>query len=120
MKKRQILWAIALSSALAACGDNNGPTGSGGSGGSNAGPSNSSCEAICASPCVLGGVDPSTGMRECVSGCQAGAPQFDDDCGSEADAFLGCVEAEACDENAQNCNSQRLDWSNCLNGLTVP
>lgn len=111
MKKRQILWAIVFGSMLAITGCGDDDTGSGGSDGA----SKSSCEAICGSTCAFEGVDP-TNMEfaECVSLCNESLPQFNDNCGSQGDALLGCLEANGCDENTENCNSQAIAWGLCI------
>jgi hypothetical protein len=145
MKKRQILWAIVFGSMLAitGCGDdgNGGDGGSGtggsgtggsgtggsgtggsgtggsGTGGSNGGPSNSTCEAICASDCVLGDVASDPSFDECVAGCTQGFPDFNDDCGSQADAFLSCMESNNCDREATECQNEAIAWGSCLAGV---
>ena len=139
MKKRQILWAIVFGSMLAitGCGDDPaesgggagsggtagtggsggsaGTGGSAGSGGSNGGPSSSTCEAICSSSCVFDGVDPEG--QQCLTNCQVGFAQFDDDCGPQADAYLGCIEAVNCDPEATQCQSEAVAWGTCLAGF---
>jgi hypothetical protein len=126
MKKRQILWAIVFGSMLAitGCGDEGDPgsggsngsggSGSGGSGtgGSNGGPSSSTCEAICSSTCALQGVDPDA--NQCLTQCEVGIPQFDDDCGSQADAYLSCIEGVNCDPEANECQSEAIAWGTCI------
>ncbi len=135
MKKRQVLWAIVFGSMLAitGCGDDpvdgggngtggtggtggtvgsGGSGGSSGSGGSNGTPSNSTCEAICSSSCVFGGVDPDT--QQCLTQCQVGFAQFDDDCGPQADAYLSCIEAVNCDPEANQCQNEAIAWGTCL------
>ena len=133
MEKRQILWAIVFGSMLAitGCGDdessNGGSAGSGGSAGADGsagsggsaappgGPSNSTCEAICSSSCDLQGVDPEVG--DCLTQCEMFAPQFDDNCGSQADAFLGCIESVECNPDAGECQSEAIAWGTCLAGV---
>ena len=131
MKKKQILWAIVFGSMLAitGCGDDpadggsgtGGTPGTGGSGGStgsggmNGGPSSSTCEAICSSSCAFSGVDPDG--QQCLTNCQVGFAQFDDDCGPQADAYMECIEAVNCDPEANQCQSQALTWGTCLAGL---
>ena len=132
MKKRQILWAIVFGSMLAitGCGDSgsSSPAGSGGTAGSRGsaganggGSSVSSCEAICSSTCAFEGVDPGDlDYETCVSQCEIGVPQFDDNCGPELDAYLGCLEANDCDQDTLNCNSQGLAWATCFSGVSLP
>lgn len=136
MRKRQILWAIVFGSMLAitGCGDdpveNGGESGSGGtagsggsagtggsagSGGSNGGPSSSTCEAICSSSCVFDGVDPDG--QQCLTNCEVGFSQFDDDCGPQMDTFLDCIEAVNFDPEASQCQSEALAWGTCFAGL---
>ncbi len=138
MKNKQILWAIVFGSMLAitGCGDDPaesggsagsggtsgtggsggsaGTGGSAGSGGSNGGPSSSTCEAICSSSCVLQGVDPEG--QQCLTNCRVGIPQFDDECGSQADAYLTCIEGVNCDPEATDCQSQAIAWGTCIAG----
>ena len=142
MKKRQILWAIVFGSMLAitGCGDDpedgggeagsggsagtggSGGTGGGagsggtaGSGGSNGGPSSSTCEAICSSSCVYEGVDPEG--QQCVTNCQVGFSQFDDDCGPQMDTYLACLETVNCDPGPNDCTSEALAWGTCFAGF---
>jgi hypothetical protein len=139
MKKKQILWAIVFGSMLAitGCGDdpvdNTGGAGSGGSGGSagsggsggtggsvgsggnNGGPSSSTCEAICTSSCVFNGVDPDG--QQCLTNCEVGLAQFDDECGPQADAFLDCIESVNCDPEATECQSEAIGWGTCIAGI---
>lgn len=116
MKKKQILWAIVFGSMLAitGCGDDPAESNTG-SGGTNGGPSSSTCEAICSSSCVLEGVDPEG--QQCLTNCQVGIPQFDDNCGSQADAYLSCIEAVNCDSEATDCQSQAIAWGTCIAGV---
>jgi len=110
MRKRQIFWAIVFGSMLAitACGDEGGSNGPDGA-------SKSSCEAICGSTCEFEGVDPAElDFDQCVSVCNESLPQFNDNCGSQGDALLGCIEANGCDENTDNCNSQAIAWGSCI------
>ena len=74
-----------------------------GSDGTNGRPSGSPCEAICLSSCVLQGVDPET--AECLTQCQATIPMFDDNCGAQADAYLGCLEGVNCNTDASDCQA---------------
>ena len=132
MKKRQILWAIVFGSMLAitGCGDSgsSSPAGSGGTAGSRGsaganggGSSVSSCEAICSSTCAFEGVDPGDlDYDTCVSECKTGVPQFDDDCGPQLDALLDCLEANGCNEETLNCNSQGIAWATCFSGVSLP
>ena len=127
MEKRQILWAIVFGSMLAitGCGSDGGSGGSAGTDGSagtnGGGPSGSSCEAICSSTCAFEGVDPGDlDYETCVSQCETGLPQFDDNCGPELDAFLGCLEANGCDEDTGNCTSQGNAWGLCFAGVSLP
>lgn len=140
MEMKRFVWAIVLGAMLAmtGCGDdgdNGGTGGSGGddsgsggsggddsgTGGSNGGTSNSSCEAICSSTCVFEGVDPTdVDYDTCVSQCTAGVPQFDDDCGPQLDAYLDCLEANDCNEETQNCNSEAIAWGTCISGISFP
>jgi hypothetical protein len=120
MKKRQIFWAIAFGSMLAfgaGCGDDGSTGGTGGTGGSGGGPSTSTCEAICSSTCALGGVDPGADFNACVSECVSAVPQYDDECGSEADAYLGCIEANDCDPEVAECQNEAIAWGACLAGI---
>ncbi|MGB5286456.1 MAG: hypothetical protein WBN29_18255 [Polyangiales bacterium] len=86
-----------------------------GSDGTNGGPSGSPCEAICLSSCVLQGVDPET--AECLTQCQATIPMFDDNCGAQADAYLGCLEGVNCNTDASDCQAQAIAWATCLAGV---
>jgi hypothetical protein len=138
MEKKRILWAIVFGSmlAIAGCGDdpaeNGGAAGSGGSngsggtggtggtggsvgsGGSNGGPSSSTCEAICSSSCEFEGVDPDG--QQCLTNCQIGFAQFDDECGPQMDAFLACIESVNCNPEATECQSEAIAWGLCLAG----
>ncbi len=127
MEKRQILWAIVFGSMLAitGCGSDGGSGGSAGTDGSagsnGGGPSGSSCEAICSSTCAFEGVDPGDlDYETCVSQCETGVPQLDDNCGPELDALLDCLEANDCNEETLNCNSQGLAWVTCFPGVSFP
>ena len=122
MKKQQIVWAIVFGSMLAigGCGDEagDGTGGTGGNGGNGNGPSATTCEAICGSTCAFEGVDPSDmDYDQCVSDCNQGLPQFNDDCGSQADAYLGCLEGHNCDAESTQCQSEAIDWGRCLAGV---
>ena len=119
MEKRQILWAIVFGSMLAitGCGDDESSGGSAGSAGSNGGgPSNSTCEAICSSDCTFGGVDPGGNYEACVAQCDTGLPDFNDDCGSEADAMMTCIENTGCDPDETDCLTEAAAWSGCIAG----
>ncbi|MGD8317895.1 MAG: hypothetical protein PVH21_09955 [Myxococcales bacterium] len=109
MSKRPLLWAIVVGSTLgiAGCGDDSS---------SNGGSSSSTCEAICSSNCALQGVDPELGRDECISNCQSSLPQFDDNCGTQADAYLACIEGQSCDPEATQCQSQAIAWGTCIAG----
>ncbi|MDH3199713.1 MAG: hypothetical protein OEM15_02355 [Myxococcales bacterium] len=125
MKKRRILLSIVFGSMLAitGCGgdgdgDGTGATnGTGATGGGGDGPATSTCEAICGSTCAFEGVDPTNmEFEQCVSSCNQSIPQFNDDCGSEGEAYLNCLEDNECDDMTQNCNSQAIDWGTCIAG----
>jgi hypothetical protein len=117
MKKRQILCAIVFGSMLAitGCGDDESSGGSAGSAGSNGGgPSNSTCEAICSSDCAFGGVDPGGNYETCVAQCDSALPNFNDDCGPEADAMMTCIEATGCDPGETDCLTEGEAWGLCI------
>jgi hypothetical protein len=136
MRKRRILLAIVFGSMLAVtgCGDDDGNGGgSGGSGGMGGtggtggtggngggpGPASSSCEAICGSTCAFGGFDPSElGFEQCVSICNENAPEYDDDCGPEAEAAFDCWEDNDCDALAVGveCLNEFDAWTTCNPG----
>ena len=122
MEKRKILWAIVFGSMLAITGcGGNGDDDSGDGGSNGGGPSASSCEAICSSTCPFEGVDPGDlDYETCVSQCEIGLPQFDDNCGPQLDALLDCFEANDCNEETQNCNSQGDAWGTCISGVSFP
>ena len=119
--KRQILWAIVFGSMLAitGCGDDGGGSGGNGTGATGGGGNNPSttCEAFCGSSCILEGVDPGGDFDACVSACGS---IFDDQCGSEAQAFANCLESVDCDDNAaqSQCQSQTIAWGRCLGGFS--
>jgi hypothetical protein len=136
MKKRQILWAIVFGSMLAitGCGDDEnggggsgtgasggdgtGATGGGGTGATGGGSNPSStCEAFCGGSCLVESIDPGDDFDACVSAC---GPFFDDQCGSEAQAFVNCLESVDCDENAaqSQCQNQTIAWTQCLGGFS--
>jgi len=129
MEKRQILWAIVFGSMLAmtGCGDDEtggggsgtGATGGDGTGATGGGGSNpsSTCEALCGGSCLVQGVDPGDDFDACVSACGS---FFDDQCGSEAQAFVNCLESVDCDENAaqSQCQNQTIAWTQCLGGFS--
>jgi hypothetical protein len=130
MKQRQILWAIVFGSMLAitGCGDDesgnggsagsagsNGGAGSGGSAGSagSSGSASSSCEAICGATCLFGGIAPGGDFGACVSTCEAEAPDLDDNCGAEMEAYLDCLVANDCSLVAFDCLGQAEAWAMC-------
>ncbi|MDH3623305.1 MAG: hypothetical protein OEQ49_05480 [Myxococcales bacterium] len=130
MKKQHILLSIVFGSMLAitGCGgdgegdgtggtNGTGATGGGGTGatGGGGGPSSSTCEAICSGTCDFEGVDPTAmEFEQCVSTCNEFLPQFNDDCGSQGDAYLSCLEDNECDEETQNCNNEAIAWGMCI------
>ena len=121
MEKRQILWAIVFGSMLAitGCGDdeNGGGGGSDGSAGTNGGgPANTTCEAICSSTCAFEGVEPGDNYDACVAQCDAGLPQFNDDCGSEAAALMDCIESKGCEPSKTDCLTEGTAWGLCIAG----
>ena len=121
MKKQRILLSIVFGSMLAitGCGgdgdgDGTGATnGTGATGGGGSNPSNT-CEAFCGSSCVIEGIDPGEDFDNCLSACGI---VFDDECGSQAQAFVDCYESVDCDDNAaeSQCQSQAISWGQCLN-----
>lgn len=142
MKKRQILLAIVFGAMLAitGCGDDEtggGNTGTGGSGtggangtggtagngggtggtGGGTGSATSSCEAICGASCLFGGISPGGDYDLCLSTCLSEAPEFDDDCGPQMDAYLGCLEANDCSPTAVNCLGQAQAWAECSGNI---
>ena len=56
----------------------------------------------------------------CVSQCQTSVPQLDDDCGPQLDTYLDCLEANGCDEETDQCNSQAIAWGTCFSGINFP
>lgn len=114
MRTSKLLSVIFFGSmlALTGCGDDDGSGngGSGGTGGSN-GSASSSCEAICSGNCLFGGVNPDVGS--CLSQCEAEAPELDDNCGPEMEAFLDCLEANDCNPIAFDCLSEAQAWADC-------
>lgn len=139
MKKRQIFLAVVFGALLAitGCGDDEtggGNTGTGGSGtggadgtggsgtgGSGTGGGNgsgaSTCEAICGGSCLFGGVTPGGDFDLCVSTCRSEAPEFDDNCGSEMEAYLSCLETNECSPTAVNCLGQAQAWAECAGAI---
>lgn len=138
MKKRQILWAIVFGSMLAitGCGDDpvdngnggeagsGGSTGSGGSAGSGGtggsagsnGTASSTCEAICGSTCLFGGINPGGDFGLCVSTCEAEAPEFNDNCGPQMEGYLNCVVDDGCNIASLDCVAEATAWSVCQEG----
>lgn len=108
MTKRQTLLAILVGSMLAVT-----VTGCGDDGGSN-GSASSSCEAICNGNCLFGGVNPDVG--QCLSQCESEAPELDDNCGSQMEAYLNCIEANDCNPASFSCLSQAEAWVACNGG----
>jgi hypothetical protein len=58
-------------------------------------------------------VDP--GDTNCLAQCQ-GSP-LDDDCGSQAQDFLDCIEGVDCDPEASECQSEAIAWGTCIAGV---
>jgi hypothetical protein len=135
MKQRQILWAIVFGSVLAitGCGDDengggggsngsagsNGTAGSGGAAGSagtggSTGSATSSCEAFCGGDCIFGVVVPGGSYDACVDACRTQEPDWNDNCGAAAIAYLDCLEANACNFAAAQCFPLAEDWDDCM------
>jgi hypothetical protein len=137
MEKPQALWALVLGLMLAVtgCGSdgNNGSAGTGGSGGSagtggSAGsggssgtggsggiaPASSTCEAFCAATCEYGPLNPvADGYAGCLSNCLQFLPSYDDNCGPEAEAYIGCCEDNGCNCANASCFGVGNAWSAC-------
>ena len=120
MEKRQILWAIVFGSMLAitGCGDdessNGGSAGSGGSGGSSG---SEFCSSICTSPCYTD-LGMAGEVQECLDACNTGG--IFTGCETETVAFIDCLEANDCNAETLNCNSQGLAWATCFSGVSFP
>jgi hypothetical protein len=83
-----------------------------GGGGGSLGPATSSCEAFCAGSCVFGGLDPEEdGYAACMSDCLEFMPAFADDCGPEAEAYIGCCADHECNCGNQACFPAANAWS---------
>ncbi len=120
MKMERILLSIIFASMLAitGCGGDGEGDGTGatnGTGATGGGDPSNSCEAFCGSRCTFMDVDPGDNFDACVNQCST-IPGFDDQCGSEAQAVVSCLEANDCpEENVENlCRSEILDWGGCF------
>lgn len=131
MKKQHILLSIVFGSMLAitGCGgdgegdgtggtNGTGATGGGGTGatGGGGGPSSSTCEAICGSSCVFGGITPGGDFGACVNLCNTEAPEFNDNCGPQMESYLDCLFANECSILSLECVDQAQDWDDCQGG----
>jgi len=135
MKKRQVLWAIVFGSMLAitGCGDDpvdgggNGTGGTGGTGGSagsggaggsagSNGTASSSCEAICGTTCIFGGITPGGDFGSCVNTCETEAPELNDNCGPQLESYLSCIVGDDCNIASLDCVAQASAYATCQGG----
>jgi hypothetical protein len=61
-------------------------------------------------------VDPGDNVELCVSQCEEVVPNFDDDCGAQADAMMNCIEGTGCEPSETDCIAEATAWTTCIAG----
>lgn len=115
----QVTWLSMVGALLliaAACGDDSGSNGTGGTAGT---PSGDACSEICTSPCGAAVDAPPGEVQDCIDACDETSVY--DGCESEVAGFLQCLESVDCDENAaaSACRNQALSFAQCFGGFSL-